>query len=155
MIFLISSLYDKNIKSPETKSDIYSKTARSRGKESGEYLHVKLFGKLLKKLTINELCFIFDIKNYSEENYENFTLNFSNCNQKKYEIPDVLSEIVKNIKINDLEEIPIDIYASKEFNEIEFNILDYNENYCGIIDILNFKDNNEDFEKKYAKYYSD
>ena len=154
LIFLIGSLYDKNIQSPQTKSNIYSKTARSRGKESEEYLHVKLFGKLLKKLTINELCFIFNIKNYSEENYENFTINFSNCNnEKEYEIPDNLSEIFKNIKINELEEIPIEIYASKEFSEIEFNILDYNENYCKIIDILDFKD--DDFEKKFDKYYSD
>ena len=154
LIFLIGSLYDKNVQSPETKSNIYSKTARSQGKELGEYLHVKLFGKLLKKLTINELCFIFNIKNYSEENYENFTINFSNCNnEKEYEIPDNLSEIFKNIKINELEEIPIEIYASKEFSEIEFNILDYNENYCKIIDILDFKD--DDFEKKFDKYYSD
>ena len=82
MIFLIGSLYDKNVQSSPTKSNIYSKTARSRGKESGEYLHVKLFGKLLKKLTINELCFIFNIKNYSEENYKNFTINFSNYNNE-------------------------------------------------------------------------
>jgi hypothetical protein len=98
--------------------------------------------------------FIFNIKNYSEDNYENFTINFSNCNnEKKYEIPDILSEIFKNIKINELEEIPIEIYASKEFSEIEFNILDYNENYCKIIDILDFKD--DDIEKKFDKYYSD
>ena len=94
LIFLIGSIYDKNAQSPEAKSNIYSKTARSRGKESGEYLQVKLFGKLLKKLTINELCFIFNIKNYSEENYENFTINFLNCNnEKKYEISDILFEI--------------------------------------------------------------
>ena len=154
LLFLIGSLYDKNVQSLETKSDICSKTAKSRGKESGEFLHVKLFGKLLKKLTINELCFIFNIKNYSEENYENFTINFSNCNnEKEYEIPDNLSEIFKNIKINELEEIPIEIYASKEFSEIEFNILDYNENYCKMIDILDFKD--DDVEKKFDKYYLD
>ena len=52
LLFLIGSLYDKNVQSLETKSDICSKTAKSRGKESGEFLHVKLFGKLLKKLTI-------------------------------------------------------------------------------------------------------
>ena len=48
LLFLIGSLYDKNVQSLETKSDIYSKAAKSRGKESGEFLHVKLFGKLLK-----------------------------------------------------------------------------------------------------------
>ena len=140
LLFLIGSLYDKNVQSPETKSDIYSKTAKSRGKESGEFLHVKLFGKLLKKLTFNELCFIFNLKNYSEENYENYTKNFSTCNNKEYEIPDILSEILKDIKIDDLKEISPNIYASKDFNEIVFNILDYNESYCKIIDILDFKD---------------
>ena len=147
LLFLIGSLYDKNVQSPETKSDIYSKTARRRGKESGEYLHVKLFGKLLKRLSINELCFIFNIDNYSEENYEFFTKNFSNCNNQEYEIPDILSEILKDIKIDDLKEISPNIYASKDFNEIVFNILDYNESYCKIIDILDFKD--EDIEKKF------
>ena len=152
LLFIIGSLYDKTVQSPETKSDIYSKTARRREKESGEYLLVKLFGKLLKRLTINELCFIFNINNYSEENYENFTKYFSNCNNQEYEIPDILSEILKNIKIDDLEEIPIDIYVSKDYNEIEFNILDYNESYCKIIDILDFKD--EDIVKRFEKCHS-
>ena len=152
LLFLIGSLYDKNAHSSETKSNIYCKTARRREKESGEYLHVKLFGKLLKRLTINELCFIFNINNYSEENYENFTKYFSNCNNQEYEIPDILSEILKNIKIDDLEEIPIDIYVSKDYNEIEFNILDYNESYCKIIDILDFKD--EDIVKRFEKCHS-
>ena len=161
LIFLISSLYDKNIKSPETKSDIYSKTAKIRGRESGEYLHVKLFGQHLKKLTINELCFIFNIKNYSEENYENFKKNFSNCNnEKKYAKPDILSDIFKYIKIDEVKEIPLEIYPSKEFNEIEFNILDYNENYCKIIDLIDFQEETiEDIEKKikkkYEKYFPD
>ena len=52
MLFIIRSLYDKNTHSSETKSNIYYKTVRRRGKESGEYLHVKVFGKLLKRLTI-------------------------------------------------------------------------------------------------------
>ena len=152
LLFIIGSLYDKTVQSPETKSDIYSKTARRREKESGEYLLVKLFGKLLKRLTINELCFIFNINNYSEENYENFTKYFSNCNNQEYEIPDILSEILKNIIIDDLKEIPIDIYVSKDYNEIEFNILDYNESYCKIIDILDFKD--EDIVKRFEKCHS-
>ena len=63
LIFLIRTLYDKSIKSPQTKGNSYSITANHRGRESGEYLYVKLFGKLLKSLTLNELCFIFNIEN--------------------------------------------------------------------------------------------
>ena len=159
--FIIGSLYDKNIQFPETKTDIYSKTAMSIGKESEEHLHMKLFGKLLNELTINELCFIFNIKNYSEENYEKFKINFSNCNnKKKYEIPDILSDICKNIRIYKLEEVPIEIFASKESGRIEFNILDYDESYCKVIDLIDFQEETiEDIEKKikkkFEKYFPD
>ena len=52
LMFIIGSLYDKNIYLPETKNDIFRKTAKSLGKKPEEFLYVKLFGKLLKKLTI-------------------------------------------------------------------------------------------------------
>ena len=139
IIFLIKVLYDKDIKSPETKGDKYSRTANKRGRESGEYLHVKLFGKLLKKLTRNELCFIFDIKNYSD-NYKIFTANFSKCNNKQYETPEILKDLFNNLDLEKFNEIALDIYASKGVDEFTFNILDENERICKIIDIKEDED---------------
>ena len=139
IIILIKVLYDKDIKSPETKGDKFSKTANKRGMESGEYLHVKLFGKLLKKLTRNELFFIFDLKNYSDD-YQIFTDNFSKCNDKNYEIPVVLKGLFKNLDIEKFSEITIDIYASKGIDEFTFNVFDENERICKMIDIKEYED---------------
>ena len=80
LIFIIRVLFDKNVKSPQTNGIMYSKSANIKGHESGEYLHVKLFGGLIKSLTLKELCFIFNEKNYYVENYEIFALNFKKCN---------------------------------------------------------------------------
>ena len=84
LVILQRNLYDRNIKSPETKGNMYSKSSNKRGYESGEYLHVKLFGKLLKALSLEEVCFLFDIKNYKEKDYLQFQKKFLNCRNKQY-----------------------------------------------------------------------
>ena len=140
IVFLIRALYDENIKYPEIKGNIFSRTAYKRGRESGEYLHVKLFGKLLKQLTINELCFIFDINNYSCD-HQKFTENFLECNKKKeYKIPEILADLLKNVKMNESDVISLGIYATKGDNQFTFNIIDENENLCKIIDFDIFEE---------------
>ena len=134
LIFIIRILFDKNMKSPETKGEIFSKFSNKRGRESGEKMHVKLFGRLLKSLTLKELCFIFNIKNYSFEKYEIFTENFSKCNDKELEIPDILVDLLKEIKLSEFNEIYLNIFASKGIDEFTINVVDGNERICNIFD---------------------
>ena len=44
----------------------YSATSWKRGRELGQILNVEIFGKLLDIMTINEICFIFNINNSNE-----------------------------------------------------------------------------------------
>ena len=134
LIFIIRILFDKNMKSPETKGEIFSKFSNKRGRESGEKMHVKLFGRLLKSLTLKELCFIFNIKNYSFEKYEIFTENFSKCNDKELEIPDILVDLLKEIKLSEFNEINLNVFTSKGIDEFTINVVDGNERICNIFD---------------------
>ena len=140
LIFLIEILYDKTIESPETKEKKYSKAANSRGRESGEYMHVELFGKLLNKITPKELCFIFDIKNYSENDYKIFTKKFLECENESLVIPDILIELLDNVTINENSEIPLDIYPSKGNIEFSLNIIEGNERICKMVDIHDYNE---------------
>jgi hypothetical protein len=142
IIFIIKSLYDKTIKSPETKGKEYSKVANIRGRESGEYLHVQLFGKLLNKITPKELCFIFNTDNYSENDYKIFTQKFLKCNDEKIVKPKILIDLLNKININKISDIPLGIYPSKENIEFSFNIIEENEIICRKIDFEDFDENN-------------
>ena len=54
---------------------------------------MQLFGKLLKNLNLEVICFIFDINNYSQINYKEFQKNFENCKGKAFKIPDILKDL--------------------------------------------------------------
>ena len=56
---------------------------------------MELFGHLLKNLSLEEICFIFDINNYKEENYLDFKKKFLNCKNNKVNIPAILSGLIK------------------------------------------------------------
>lgn len=141
LVLIIKVLYDKDIKSPETKGILYSSSSNKRGRESGEFMHVELFGRLLKSLTLKEICFIFNINNYSESNYKIFADNFSKCNEKTQvlEIPDILDDLLRDINLKDFSEISLNIYAYKGNDELTINILDGTTKICNVID---FTDNN-------------
>ena len=82
LIILQRNLFDRKIKSSETKGIMYSKSSNKRGYESGEYLHVKLFGKLLKELSLEEVCFLLDIKIIKKKVIYNFKKIFQNVEIK-------------------------------------------------------------------------
>ena len=63
---------------------------------------MQLFGKLLKNLNLEVICFIFDINNYSQINYKEFQKNFENCKGKAFKIPDILKDLLKDINNKDL-----------------------------------------------------
>ena len=136
LVILQRNLYDKNIRSPETKNSSFSKGVRKRGYESGEYLHAELFGHLLKNLSIEEICFIFDINNYKEENYLQFQKKFLNCKNNKVKIPDILSGLIKENNSVDFGEINLNIYLSKENDDFSINLLDDNVRICNTLDLL-------------------
>jgi hypothetical protein len=137
LVILQRNLYDRNIKSPETKGNMYSKSSNKRGYESGEYLHVKLFGKLLKALSLEEVCFLFDIKNYKEKDYLQFQKKFLNCRNKQYSIPDILEDLINHKKINveKFGEINLNIYLSNEKDNFIINLLDEDTRICNILEI--------------------
>ena len=137
LVILQHSMFDRNIKSPQTKGNMYSKSPNKRGYESGEYLHVKLFGKLLKTLSLEEVCFVCDIKNYEEKNYLQFQKNFLNCRNKQYAIPDILKDLInpKKINVENFGEIDLHIYLSNEKDNFVINLLDEDTRICNILEI--------------------
>ena len=137
LVILQRNLYDRNIKSPEIKGKIYSKSSNKRGYESGEYLYVKLFGKLLKALSLEEVCFLFDIKNYKEKDYLRFQKNFLNCRNKQFTIPDILKGLInpKKINVENFGEINLNIYLSNEKDNFIINLLDEDTRICNILEI--------------------
>ena len=137
LVILQRHLYDRNIKSPETKGNMYSKSSNKRGYESGEYLHVKLFGKLLKGLSLEEVCYLFDIKNYQEKNYLQFQKKFLNCRNKQFTIPDILTDLInpKKINLENFGEINLNNYLSNEKDNFIINLLDDDTSICKILEI--------------------
>ena len=131
------NLYDKSIRSPEIKGNEYSKSSNKKGYEAGEFLHVKLFGRLLKELSLEEVCFIFDIKNYEEKSYLKFQKNFSNCRNQEFKIPDVLKDLIdiNNNNVKNFGKINLNIYLSSEENNFTIRLLDDNTRICNILEI--------------------
>ena len=132
------NLFDSNINASEAKDIINSKSANKRGYESGEDLHVKLFGKLLKELSLEEVCFILDIKNYQEKSYKQFRKNFSKCRNKKFSVPYILEDLKDIIDIQNTEKfgkIYLNIYLPDNENNFMIYLLDENTRICNILDI--------------------
>ena len=75
----------------------------SREKESRENLEIRLFGKKMSTITIDEALYILNVKNY-EQNIQNFQINFKKCNFiKRVDLIDKSLKIILiglNIKIN-------------------------------------------------------
>ena len=99
---------DENFDSPrinEAEKNYYTDYAISKKSESGETLEIRLFGRKVSSLTINEALYIINIKNY-EQDYKSFRYNFNNCNYNK--TSDLIDESLKqtliglNISINDI-----------------------------------------------------
>ena len=97
-------ILDGNFDSPricDNEKIYYSEYGLSRQKESGETLEIRLFGRKVNELTINEALYILNIKNY-EQDSKNFLINFKNCNSlKRIDLIDnSLKQILKGLSIN-------------------------------------------------------
>ena len=126
---------DENYVSPrmqDSEKYYYTEYGLSREKESGETLEIRLFGKKINTITINEALYILNLKNY-EQGAKNFQINFKKCNYMKS--VDLIDESLKNIliglgiKINDIiyeknisPPIPNSIKEKKSFILTEENI---------------------------------
>ena len=66
IIKLKEYLFNESVISPDIKNMKYSANSWKRGRELGQILNVEIFGKLLDIMTINEICFIFNINNSNE-----------------------------------------------------------------------------------------
>ena len=135
LVIIQRNLFDPKLSSPETKGALYSYSSNKRGHESGEYLHVKLFGKLLKILKPQEICYIFDVNNYSED-FSIFKEKFSKCiNVNNYKIPSILEDLLNGINLTDLGDINLGIYLSDKKDEIvSIDIFEDNTITCNIPD---------------------
>ena len=90
---------DENYINPKIKDSEkhnFTEYGLSREKESGENLEIRLFGKKMSTITINEALYILNVKNY-EQNIQNFQINFKKCNFMKR--VDLIDESLKNILI--------------------------------------------------------
>ena len=111
---------EKNEKSNYTKFGIF------RGKESGEKLEIKMFERVINKLTVHEALYILNLSNYYQ-NIEDFRKNFNNCNKKDINelFDDSLEQFLLslNIKKNDLLTNGIfgPYYTNTENKELEEN----------------------------------
>lgn len=80
------------------EKDKYSNYGKARGKESGEYIEIGLFGKVVKNLTLKEALYILNINNY-KNSASVFKEKFSNCNEK--ELIDLLNDkCLENLLLN-------------------------------------------------------
>ena len=87
----------KIYKSPEIAKEISSDYAKERGgKESGENIEIKLFGRVITYLTLKEALFILDLTNYLTNDYNSFRKKFENCNNNKIYIDDAFKCILEN-----------------------------------------------------------
>ena len=96
---------------PEKGSDY----ANSRNKESGEYIEEQLFDRILESLTIKEILFILDIKNY---NFNEFKNNFLKCNNEDIEVSNELNEI---LKIYGIDISKINTRSKKKYRLLKIN----------------------------------
>ena len=126
-IIIQKFLYDQNTLSPKTEGKNYSIYANERGRESGEYIIVQLFGKKIERLSFNEIWYIFNLENYSL-NHKNFTANFKKC-QNDYnidtKIPDLVKEYFEDMESNGFGKIDFDMYYYKgQYNDNNITLFD-------------------------------
>ena len=111
---------------------LYSDYAKTRGKESGETIEIKLFGKLIKELTLKEALFILEPNNYKD--LSSFTQNFKICNSKTFKeiiSHETLELYLKplGIKIEELPKNPNNVYETNKFDvsRSDQNPVDYRD----------------------------
>ena len=110
----------------ENEKSNYTEFGILRGKESGEKLEIKMFGRVINKLTVHEALYILNLSNYSK-NIEDFRKNFNDCNKKDINelFDDSLEQFLLslNIKKNDLLKNSIigHYYTNTENKELEEN----------------------------------
>ncbi len=149
MIKIQQDLVNKQIQSPETKGEKYSRLANARGKESGEFVLIKLFGEKFKILMLGEICFIFDLSNYAIENLNTFTEKFSKSSKEvDVNIPEIIKDIVKD---NGKELVIINIVDqnSKRYG-FSINLYDEEEKLCSSA-YLKDLNNWDNFANKFIK----
>ena len=94
----------KKYDSPIPDKNQSSGYAKDRGKESGENIEIKLYGRVIYELTLKEAIYIIDIRNYLYD-FNEFRNNFRKCNDKNLIIDDFLKSYLENsfnINVNNL-----------------------------------------------------
>ena len=112
----VHNYLNKRIQSPSPK-DLKSPYSIARDKEAGEYVEELLFGNYEFRMTMKEILFILDKKNYNT-NYSKFRENFGNANKCSLNISGQLKTIldlyeVKLSKINPKSGIKYQVNKSK------------------------------------------
>ena len=151
--------YDKNNTDDNSKINTYDSPveenqysndyAKERnGKESGENLEIKLYGRVITSITIKEAFFILNHKNYNMD-YSQFKEKFMEINDKELMIDESLKKYllvnfginVDNIPLNNNEVFQIDKFIKKNYGKTY---------YIGRRHPLNF-----DIDGNYLKKYQD
>lgn len=112
-------ILDGNFDSPricDNEKIYYSEYGLSRQKESGETLEIRLFGRKVNELTINEALYILNIKNY-KQNLKSFLYNFKKCNLMKRS--DLIDNSLEQILIG----LSIDIKSIMNEKNIAFPMM--------------------------------
>ena len=99
------------------------------GKESGENIEIKLYGRVIFNLTLKEAIFILDLRNYLCD-FNTFRNNFQNCNKRELVVDKFLINYFRdNLDIN-VENLPKNDKTSYNLtNEIKKNNLNDNTYY--------------------------
>ena len=88
---------DSKYDSPKISKDLSSDYAKTRkDKESGEYIEINLYGRVIADLTLKEALFILNPTNYFKNDYCSFREAFMKCNEKKIDIDEVFSDFLEN-----------------------------------------------------------
>ena len=121
---------DKIYNSPIADKNQRSEYANNReGKESRDNLEIKLYGRIIFNLTLNEAIFILDLRNYLCD-FNTFRKNFQNCNKRKLDIDDFLINYLRdNLDINGKNLPKNDETSYNLSNEIKKNNLTENTYY--------------------------
>jgi hypothetical protein len=109
----------KDYDSPKVDNELSSDYSKARDdRESGEDIELKLYGRVIDYLTLNEALFILNPKNY-EVDYKQFNQNFKECNnaKEKININQEFSNILQKFNIN-VKEIPKD--KNNKFSTAKF-----------------------------------
>ena len=120
-------LYDKNIMSPKTKGKNFTNYANIRGRESEEFILVKLFDEKITTLMYHQILYIFNINNYNL-NYNEFKHNFKSYNQT--EIPDILKDLLDENYFTPFSAIDLESYDFIGEEHFCISLLEDIENIC-------------------------